>query len=316
MSDSSKHNENSFESIDLKNILILISVLVETDLGMKSVIKQRFNQQAANFDKTLSFLHTLGGVEISDNEIILEDDFEKLIRNSDNKILQRHILDLIKKKNNPYQSEILKYLSKFRHISGSIEYKPTNIYRGKFSDVRNFLIEIGIVNYDYESDKYYVLPEHIHLFALALEKSSSYTPPKLKQKLIQKDKIGSAAESAILKYEKNRVGKEYEKFVEHISVKNEAAGYDIKSVTVGGGKTEPRYVEVSPDSYKFYWSQNELRVAELLNTNYYLYLLPVISKMEFATDKIKIISDPITVIFDNSDTWNVEPDVVCCSLNT
>ena len=144
---------------------------------------------------------------------------------------------------------------------------------------------------------------------MTTERSSSYSPAKLKRKLIQKDEIGKADELAIMKYEK---------LVEHISDKNEAAGYDIKSVTVVEGKAEPKYIEVkavSTDSYKFYLSQNELRVAELLNKNYHLFFLPVLSKMDFAIDNLKIIFDPIPEIFENSGTWNVESDVVFCSLN-
>ena len=319
MSGSSRQSDSVFDSSQLKNSLSLISVLMDIDLVIKSVIQQRFNQEAMNFDETLSFLQTLGIVETSEKNLQLNDDFEKLARNSDKNTIQNQILDLIQKTNNPYQAEILKYLSKYRLKDGGIEYRPDDINRGEYNDVRNFLIEVGVVEYVHGTDKYVVKPEHIHLFALAIENTATYTPAKLKRKLIEKDKIGSAAELAVLKYEKDRVGPEYEKLVKHISVKNEAAGYDIKSVTVAGDNTEPRYIEVkavSPDSYRFYWSQNEIRVGELLNTNYYLYLLPFRSKMEFTIDKIKIISSPIRVIIDNSDTWNVEPDVVCCSLNS
>ena len=317
MNDSLPYRENTFEYVELKNILNLISVLFDTNLEMKSIVRKRFNQEATNFNKTVSFLNTLGVIETTDNEIVLKDDFKKLIRDFDKEALRGRILDLIQNTNNPYKYEILEYLSKFRHTGGVIEYKPGDLYRGDFSEARNFLIEIGVVKYDHEADKYIVLPEHIHLFALAAEKSSSYTPSKLKLKLIQKDEIGSAAEVMILKYEKDRVGQDYEKFVEHISVKNYAAGYDIKSVTVVGDTIEPRYIEVkavSPDSYKFHWSKNEIRVAEFFKKNYFLYLLPVKSQKEFVIDKIRFISDPIKHIFDNPDTWNVEPDVVCCSL--
>lgn len=319
MNDSLPLNENIFESVKINNILILISVLVDTDLWMKSIIRQRFNQEATYFNNTLTFLHKLGVVEETDNEIMLKDDFKKLVKDSDKGTISKQILDLVQKTNNPYQYEILKYLSKFRHIGGKIEYKPSDLRRGDFSDVRNFLIETGVVKYDHELDKYNILPEHIHLFALAIEKSSSYSPTKLKRKLIQKDEIGYAAELAVLKYEKGRVGPDYEKLVEHISLKNEAAGYDIKSVTIVGKTEEPRYIEVkavSPDTYRFYWSQNEIRVSKLLKKTYYLYLLPVKSRMKFINDKIIIISDPIQQIFDKSDTWNVEPDVVSCSLNS
>ena len=121
MSDSSRQSNSVFDSIQLKNILSLISVLMDIDLGMKSVVQQRFNQEAMNFNETLSFLDTLGVVETADKEIQLKDDFEQLIRGSDKNAIQNQILDLIQKTNNPYQTEILKYLSKYRHIDGSVE---------------------------------------------------------------------------------------------------------------------------------------------------------------------------------------------------
>ena len=153
------------------------------------------------------------------------------------------------------------------------------------------------MEYDNKTDKYTIVPEHLHLFALAVEKKSSFSAKILKRKLIEKDELGSAAEITILKYEKDRIGSDYANFVEHISEKNEAAGYDIKSITIVGDEIEPRYIEVkavSPDSYRFYWTRNEIRVAELLRKNYYLYLLPVKSKMEFAADKIKIMPMHLT----------------------
>jgi len=307
MKDSSP--KNNFESINLKNVLTLISVINDFDLGMKSIIEERFNQQGTNFDKTASFLEAIGVVKITEKEIRLQSDFGK----PDEKI----ILDAIQRDKNPYRDEILNYLSKFNHIDGVIEYKPPELYRGEFSDVRNFLIEIGVVKYENETDIYIIAPENILLFALAKEKTKPYTPARLKRTLIQQDKVGAAAELAVLDWEKNRIGKDYKDYLEHISVKNEAAGYDIKSITFVEDKIMPRYIEVkavSADSYKFYWSRNEINVAKLLIENYYLYLLPVFSRMQFAFERIKIISDPVAEIFGTDDTWDVERDGVCCRL--
>ena len=60
MTDFSPDSEDSFKSVELKNVLTLISILVNTELEMKSVIKQQFNQQAMNFNETVAFLHALG----------------------------------------------------------------------------------------------------------------------------------------------------------------------------------------------------------------------------------------------------------------
>jgi hypothetical protein len=119
-------------------------------------------------------------------------------------------------------------------------------------------------------------------------------------------------------YEKDRVGPQYEDHVIHVALKNEAAGYDIKSISViPGDRCELRYIEVKAvpfDTYQFFWTGNERKVAELLKGNYFLYLLPVNHDRVFSLDGLKIIQDPIDVILDSPETWNVEADLIRCSL--
>ncbi len=134
------------------------------------------------------------------------------------------------------------------------------------------------------------------------------------------DKLGLAAEKAVLKYEKERVGPDLEEYIEHISIKNVSAGYDIKSITqIGLNKLEPRYIEVkavSPTLYKFFWTSNEMRVAEILRKTYYLYLLPVAGNLIFSLIDIKIIPDPFSEIILLSNSWEIETNVVCCTLTS
>jgi len=144
------------------------------------------------------------------------------------------------------------------------------------------------------------------------------TPNILKRRLADKDEIGRKAELEILKFEKARVGKQFKHHVTHVALKNEAAGYDIKSVSLlEGDQIEHRYIEVKAvplDTYRFYLTSNEMKVAELLKSNYYIYLLPVNRDKSFSLDKLKMIPDPIARILDSPDTWKVETDIARCNL--
>lgn len=318
MKDSSV-NKSLLEAIKLRNIIILISILKESKLGIRKLIEKRYKEQATDFDSTVSFLIDIGGLDQEIQNLKLATIFEYPLGSIDKKHIAATVLKLILTKNSIYQNEIFKYLSLFKHLNGEIEYRPDAVQRGKFSGTRNFLIEIGLVSYDSTSDRYVLVPEYINFYAQTSETVFKCSPDKLQNKLREKDKIGKAAEKAIVSYEKKRVGSDYEQYIEHVSLINEAAGYDIRSVTITKpGETEPRYIEVkavSPLSYRFYWTSNEIGVAEILRRNYYLYLLPVKSDLNFSFAALKIISDPISEIIDTSDEWNVETDVVCCSLN-
>ncbi len=320
MKDFSVNNKSSFEAIQLRNIIRLISVLKESELGNRSLIEKRYKEQATDFDSTVLFLIDLGGLEEKKEKLAIGTLFGNQLESIDEKDIATRVLELILAKKSTHQNELFSYLSHFKYLNGEIEYRPDSLQRGEFSEVRNFLIEVDVVSYDATLDRYILSPEHFNLYAQASEAILKCTPDKLRNKLQNIDKIGRAAEKAVVSHEKKRVGPDYEQYVEHISLRNEAAGYDIKSVTIiKADKIEPRYIEVkavSPISYRFFWTSNEMRVAEILGINYYLYLLPVKQNLNFSFEALMVISDPISEIIDSSDGWNVETNVVCCTLTS
>jgi hypothetical protein len=137
--------------------------------------------------------------------------------------------------------------------------------------------------------------------------------------LKDRETLGLAAEESVVVYEKKRVGPRYEKNVVHVSLRNASAGYDIKSVTqIMEDAIAPRYIEVkavSPSTFMFYWTYNERRVAELFGKHYYLYLLPIDKRLGFKLDELKIIQNPLSTIMDVDSEWQVDMDVICCSIN-
>jgi hypothetical protein len=320
MKDYLTNSKKAFESLQLRNIMHLLSVVRETRLTTKPLVKKRYTEQATDFDATLSFLIEIGGLIEDDDKLKINHVLADQSKQMNVKEITAHIFERILMKKSAYRTELFSYFNQFKLVNGHIEYQPNTLQRTKFSNIRNFLMESGVINYNADSVQYVVAPQYINIYAKAIEADSSYTPYKLKQKLQNADKVGLAAEKAVLKYEKERVGPDLEKYIEHISIKNVSAGYDIKSVTqIGSNELDPRYIEVkavSPTLYKFFWTSNEMRVAEILRKNYYLYLLPVAGHLSFSLFDIKIIPDPFSEIILSSNSWDIETNVVCCTLTS
>jgi hypothetical protein len=136
--------------------------------------------------------------------------------------------------------------------------------------------------------------------------------------LEDKKEIGYAAELRAMGYEKRRVGRRFARLVEHVSLRNVAAGYDIRSVNVTAGAVSgPRYIEVklvSGPRRKFYWTSNEINVARLLGRQYYLYLLPVTTRGAVELASPVIIENAWCAVLGTQSRWEFSNDVIACSL--
>ena len=88
-----------------------------------------------------------------------------------------------------------------------------------------------------------------------------------------------------------------------MALRNVAAGYDIRSLTVSNdSETVPRFIEVkavSPVSMCFHWTRNEVAVACTLRDFYFLYLLPVTGSGGFDVANLRIICDPHKRVLDH-----------------
>jgi len=309
-----------FEHLRLKFIRHLISVFNESDLEIPSLIRRRYEYMGTHYNETFAFLQNITGIEKTKAGIQTTYTCDHLETYIDKKSkFNNMVIQLILEKKSPYRDHLFQYILKFGATDGELVYTPGDLERSKYSDVRNFLIEADIVEYQMATDRYLIPPDQIHLYALARESTKVVSPIVLKRRLAAKDEIGHKAELAIMAYEKDRVGAQLKDQVIHMALKNAAAGYDIKSVSLmGGGGSEPRYIEVKAvpaETYRFFWTSNERMVAELMKSHYYIYLLPVNPGKQFDIDKLKMIQDPITGILNSPEAWNVETDLMRCSLN-
>lgn len=164
---------------------------------------------------------------------------------------------------------------------------------------RNYLIEIGFFK-EITGTKYYVDTNYSSL----VKKHTSKISQKQLESIIEKEKeVGLKAELFVLDFERKRLSNSHNKDkIRHISPDDASAGFDILSLD-NVNVVSPRYIEVK--SYHryidFYWSKNEMDVAEKKGPLYFLYLVDS-CKIEDANYSPLIIQDPIKAL-DNRD-WS------------
>ena len=132
----------------------------------------------------------------------------------------------------------------------------------------------------------------------------------------KQEELGKAAELEILEYEKKRLVN-YPKLLnslEHTSIFNVNAGYDIKSFEIepkNNCKQKTRYIEVkavSKFNFKFNVTRNEIDKSKLYGKQYYLYLLPVIINKKFDLKALEVIQNPFEKVFKNNVDWGKQEE--------
>jgi hypothetical protein len=221
--------------------------------------------------------------------------------------------------NTPYRREMMAYLRRFHVQDGAAIYRPSVELQSAESAVRNYLIDLGVLSYDERASCYLVAREHSSLYSLAWQ-DQGVSPSQLRQRMQAREALGMQAELAILRSERLRVGSQFENRVIHIAAQDVAAGYDILSLTLARDKGRvPRYIEVKAvpaSTYCFYWTENELAMAKLFGTWYYLYLVPVGPGGCIDADAVRIVPDPHSAMLGPGSRWIVETGIVKCCLSS
>jgi len=184
------------------------------------------------------------------------------------------------------------------------------------SSARNFALEIGLLDYDSTTGQYCIPPVHVEDFLRFL--STHTAPSMVEESVADKLRVGTAAELAVIDFEVESLSKfrEFSLPVVHDALTNAGAGYDISSWEPAI-QTIPvtfmkKFIEVKAVSAKdclFYWSGNETEWAKRLGSQYYLYLVPVVSKNRFDLQAIEVIQNPYQHFFNRSNSWQQKVEV-------
>jgi hypothetical protein len=303
---------NFIENLKYLHLQKLINLINDTKEKKNTFIERSYSAISNNFSEVKEFLKELK-LLIEDSgrlKISLELQWEKDNPSSDEKI-KTILLDRLLKTEGSNKKELKEYLKNFSEET-SYCYYPGQLERLRYSDIRNFLIELNLIEYDRTLNFYRIEEKKLNLFETYLD-HSKFSQTDLDKKLKRQKEIGLSAELQVIKYEKKRLRSQPDlaKKIKHVAPEDVSAGYDILSWEIkhDKGTAIPRYIEVKAVSAvdsKFYWSQNEVEKAKEASKKYFLYLLPVISEKEYCIEDINIIQDPAVKILDNPGKWNTE----------
>ena len=289
-------NFDLFENINFQNLERLYVLSLEG--RDTSDIKMNYLRDHTHVRENLNFLFENG---------IFENDGDKVKVSKDKtKSFKEILINEIFRKNNIYFVLLKQYLQNFTlDKDNKFKFKPDKYFNYQTSDMRNFLISIGIIKN--ENDEYIILNKEI----LDKIKKQKKSPLKLKEELRSKEQLGLDAEKLVYENEVSKV-KKMDKTLKviHISLEDVSAGYDIQSYNENREKIYIEVKAVSKTNYQFHLSPNEYNISKLYNHNYYLYLLPVdlSNSKKFDYDKILMINNIKDNLIDNSNIWKTEND--------
>ncbi len=314
MSASSDKRLELFAKLETKQIQCLLNILSQTTMHGKEYVETAYSERARNFVETLQFLKHMNWVKERHGELALSN-AEFTAYAADDGEIRKRLTEALIADVSPYRANLADYLLRFSLRGSNLAYRPSLSERLQQSPLRNFLMDIRVVTYRAADDTYLLEEGAADLYVWAINFGRSTSKEILQSDAKRKEQLGFAAEIAILGYERNRVGALWAHKVEHVSTDSPFACYDIKSVTVQNGDAVPRYIEVKAvpsDSFEFYWTRSELEVAQLLKSRYFLYLLPVTAGGSFDLRRILIVNDPYSSVYQNSEAWKIEENVIVC----
>jgi len=302
----------NFNKILWVQILTLCKVLQSSSSLSLETTERWYNAESSNFKETLKFFIESEIIKVKDNKILPIKSLKKVILLDDESIRRFFVNTLFQKRNN-----IMKYFGEFFdnfELHGNLyRFIPDMKERLKYSGIRNLLISLDVLVFDPSFDGYTMTSE-LSTYLLDQHKILSYNV--FEEKMRAREALGRTAELAVLKYERNKFKDKLnlQKKIQHISLENVMAGYDIKSFKkqkdVGW---IPKYIEVkaaSENNWGFYWSKNEINKARQLGRSYYLYLLLVKNKGVIDISKLIQIEDPYRKIFQNQNEWMREIEII------
>ena len=302
----------AFENLRYAHVCALLDILVKVRLNSVTYIGRIFSERAEGFDEVVLFLSRLNLISCDDQTLHLRVNSAEIKSHLRRDEIIRRLLG----KRNRYRSEVYRFVNHFRVVDSQMIYVPSDHSRSSESGVRNFLIDIGIVTHVMEAEKYVLMAEYASLLASAKDDANHISPILLEEKSKDKHEIGCAAEELIVEFERARVGSRYINMIKHVSIKNCAAGYDIRSVSIkANGSVIPRFIEVkavTTKAFRFYWSKNEIHVARTLSHWYYLYLLPLDRDGQFNLDSLMVVADPCGTVLSERSNWMTEVDTLIC----
>ena len=304
----------TLQKVRPRHICDLLEIVHDSRLRERAFIASRFADAATHFEDTLDFLEDVGWLRSDNGYVRPASVVTARIVAAEG--LQRSLAfaEALFDGAGPYERLFAGYLSKFRCRDGEMVHRPEIEARLRDAGVRDFLMDLGAVTYRADGDCY-VLEQPFAPWALWARNVVSPSASQLRQHAQERLELGRGAELAVLDWERQRVGMNWQDRVRHVSEEKPAACFDIQSVTVVGAQAEPRFIEVkavAADAFEFRWSRPEIEAAEILGPRYFLYLVPVCAQGVFDMGGMEIVQNAFMEVYRNPSKWfTTVADTVC-----
>ncbi len=305
-----------FKDIKYSQIRTLLEILSKSSSSDKEFIRSLFLKESPNYENTIEFLTEIGIITSQDEKILLIDSISSYILKTtkDDDSLKNCLMEIIINNKVVFSQFVKRYLDNFILKDSSYSFKPSTEENLKYSWIRNFLMELELIEFNRGSNTYYISEKYHHIIGEYLE-TRMLSPDELEAIQDRQKVLGTSAELKIIEYEKERLNKSpylVEK-IQHVALKDTRAGYDILSFDLpdNSGDFIERYIEVkavSISNFRFYLTDNEIKKSILYNEQYYLYLLPIICKNKFDLESMEIVQNPYENIINDQEKWHKEVD--------
>lgn len=278
---------------------------------VKNISELFYNRIVDNrriFDGCLPLLISIGIVEINTSgEVIIDGTFLNHLK-SEKLMIDRLVERLMMALNS---DAVFHDMFCSEYISYDIIYHSIQIDNSafplKYSCFKQLLIDFGVLKEHptQRFNKYIINSRYKKIFdkeVLPEIKKRKTGIEELRRLLEQNQIYGEEAEKFVLEFEKNRLNGEKE--IDWVAEYSTSDGYDIASYETVNSSELDRFIEVKSYSGEpyFFWSRNEIDIARIKKSSYYLYLVDR-SSMNSSGYSPMIIQDPYNNVLKNDSEW-------------
>lgn len=149
--------------------------------------------------------------------------------------------------------------------------------RLKDQNLLNLLLQLEI--FIEKKDFIQLAPQYAQLLAVVVSDTVMViTPETFEKSEAYKKELAEIAERYVLQNESSRLlgvgATKQSKQIDHVALRNVAAGYDIASFDDADSQNHDRFIEVKAGRHtpiRFFFSKNEFEIAKRLKESYYIY---------------------------------------------
>lgn len=276
--------------------------------NISALFHNRIIDDRSIFDGCLPLLSSIDIIEINTyEEIIIDSTFLNYLE-SEKQMVDRLVERLMISLNS---DSVFHGMFCSEYISYDIIYHSIQIDNSafplKYACFKQLLIDFDIlkVHPTQKLNKYIINGRYKKIFdkeVLPEIKKRKIGIKELHRLLEQNQIYGEEAEKFVLEFEINRLNGK--KKIDWVAEYSTSDGYDIASYETINSQEHDRFIEVKSYSGQphFFWSRNEMDIARIKKSRYYLYLVDR-SRINSSVYVPIIIQDPYNNVLKNNSQW-------------